>query len=430
MKNSITSLTPNALTALKTELEREYQDYVRRDLKLDMSRGKPAPKQLDLCNGMLSMDLKYRTENGTDARNYGVMDGLPECKAFFAELLDLDPKQIVIGGNSSLAMMYDQVSRLMLFGTGVEPAWKTCQDAGRKIKFLCPVPGYDRHFKICEAMNIEMIPVPLHEDGPDMELISGLVRADEMIKGIWCVPLYSNPQGVCYSDQVVGQLANLETAAKDFRIFWDNAYAIHPIYQAVPLASIFKAVNRSGGENRIYYFFSTSKISFPGAGVAMMASGAKSIAEIKKHMSAQTISYDKLNQLRHLQYFQSADGMKGHMRELADLLRPKFDMVLSKLQDQLGGTGLAKWSTPRGGYFISLDTYPGCAKEVVSLAGQAGVKLTEAGATYPYGLDENDSNIRIAPSYPELEELDTAMDLLCICVKLAGVDKLLRIQEG
>jgi aspartate/methionine/tyrosine aminotransferase len=412
---------------LKTEqriLKTQYQEFQAKKLSLDMSRGKPAVSQLDVSTPMLHLNFDYITEAGFDARNYGILDGVPECKTLFADLLGLEPSNIIIGGNSSLNLMYDAISRLFNFGTGGHAPWNTYASKGNKIKFLCPSPGYDRHFAICEAFGIEMITIPLLKDGPDMNMVKELVRSDQLIKGIWCVPLHSNPQGVCYSDEVVNELATLETAAEDFCIFWDNAYAIHHIYEEVKLADIFAAAKTQNKENRIYYFFSTSKITFPGAGIAMIASGKATIQEIKQHLAIQTIGSDKLNQLRHVQYFKTADRIKAHMKVLADILRPKFDIVRNTLQTELGGLGLASWSRPKGGYFISVDTLPGCAKKTVKLAMQAGVKLTKAGATYPYGNDQNDTNIRIAPSYPTTEELQQAMDLFCICVKLAGVNSL------
>ena len=290
------------------------------------------------------------------------------------------------------------------------------------MKFLCPVPGYDRHFQICEELGIQMIPVPLMEDGPDMEMVEAMVREDASIKGIWCVPLHSNPQGVCYSDRVVDRLASMETAAPDFRIFWDNAYGVHHIYQEVPLKNILDACEAGGHPNRAYYFFSTSKITFPGAGISLIASGPDNMKEFKGHMSSQTIGHDKLNQLRHVQYFKTPENIRAHMADLAEVLRPKFDMVLNRLEEELEGSGLAVWSRPKGGYFISLDTLAGCAKRTVQLAKEAGVTLTGAGATYPYKRDPQDRNIRIAPTYPTPEELKSAMDIFILCVKIAGIE--------
>ena len=327
-----------------------------------------------------------------------------------------------MGGNSSLSMMFDTLASLCLFGTGGGTPWHYYKFQGTPVKFLCPAPGYDRHFRICQELGIEMIPVPLTSEGPDMEMVASLAKKDPLIKGIWCVPLHSNPEGICYSDQVVEQLASMETAADDFRIFWDNAYGIHHIYEKVELMNILEACERHHHPDRAYYFFSTSKITFPGAGLALIASNSSNVAEIRQHMSAQIISYDKINQLRHVQYFQTPENILSHMDRLAQELKPKFDLVLSKLKSQLGGTGLATWSTPKGGYFISLYTPSGCAKRTVALAKEAGVTLTDAGATYPYGKDETDRNIRIAPSYPTLEELDAAMDIFILCIKIAALE--------
>lgn len=413
-----------AASALE-ELMTKYKEAAAENLKLNMARGKPAPEQLDLSNGLLGAMDDYHLEDGTDARNYGILDGIPECKRLFADLLGLNADQMIIGGNSSLNMMFDVMASLCLFGTGGEKPWHYHKFSGTPVKFLCPSPGYDRHFAVCEELGIEMIPVPLLNDGPDMDLVMKLVASDPLIKGIWCVPLYSNPQGVCYSDEVVDKLASMETAAKDFRIFWDNAYGVHHIYEKTGLKDILKACEEAGNPDRTYYFFSTSKITFPGAGIAVTASGNGNIKELKKHMAAQIISYDKINQLRHVKFFKTADAIHEHMDKLADKLRPKFDLVKEKLESQIGETGFAKWSNPKGGYFVSLDTLPGCAKRTVALAKEAGVILTGAGATYPYGDDENDSNIRIAPTYPTVDELAKAMDIFILCVKIAGTEKYL-----
>ena len=404
------------------ELKLQYEQAKTKKLNLNMSRGKPAPSQLDLSNGLLKTMDTYITADGTDARNYGIGDGIPECRKLFADLLGLQPQQIIMGGNSSLSMMFDTLASMCLFGTGGSTPWHYYRFQGTPVKFLCPAPGYDRHFRICQELGIGMIPVPLTSEGPDMEMVASLAKKDPLIKGIWCVPLHSNPEGICYSDQVVDQLASMETAADDFRIFWDNAYGIHHIYEKVELMNILEACERHHHPDRAYYFFSTSKITFPGAGLALIASNSSNVAEIKRHMSAQIISYDKINQLRHVQYFQTPENILSHMDRLAQELRPKFDLVLSKLDNQFGGTGLASWSTPKGGYFISLYTPPGCAKRTVALAKEAGVTLTDAGATYPYGKDEADRNIRIAPSYPTLEELDAAMDIFILCIKIAALE--------
>lgn len=419
--SEITSYSRDELITLKKELDAKYAEYKARNLALDMSRGKPAGSQLDVTNGILDALESYITEDGLDARNYGVLDGIPEAKRLFSELLNIPAEKIIIGGNSSLNLMYDTMVRLMLFGTQGHTPWSKLP----VVKFLCPSPGYDRHFAICEDLGIEMITIPMKEDGPDMELVEDLVAHDESIKGIWCVPLYSNPQGVCYSEEVVARLGAMKTAAPDFRIFWDNAYGVHHIYSEEKLADIFEVTEKAGNENRVYYFFSTSKITFPGAGVALMASSLSNVAEIKKHMGIQTIGHDKINQLRTVHYFKNADGVRLHMKKLAEELKPKFDIVLTTLEKELAGTGLASWTKPLGGYFVAVDTYEGCAKETVALAKEAGVIMTNAGATFPYKKDLHDRNIRIAPTYPTVEELQTAMELFCVCVKLAGVNKLL-----
>ncbi len=415
-----TTLSKEQLQACKAELEEEYAGYVKQNLKLDMSRGKPAGTQLDLTNGVLDALDNYKTADGTDARNYGLLDGIPEAKALFSGLLNIPKEKLIIGGNSSLNMMYDSVVRLYIFGTHGHTPWGKLP----KIKFLCPSPGYDRHFGICEDLGIEMITIPMLEDGPDMDMVEKLAAEDDLVKGIWCVPLYSNPQGICYSDKVVERLASMK-AAPDFRIFWDNAYGVHHIYSEEKVADIFEACEKAGNPDRPIYFFSTSKITFPGAGVALLASSVSNIAEIKKHMSIQTIGPDKLNQLRTIRYLKNAEGVREHMKKLAAELRPKFDIVLNTLQRELGGTGLATWTKPKGGYFIAIDTLDNCAKETVDLAKKAGVVLTGAGATFPYKRDPRDRNIRIAPTYPTVGELQKAIELFCVCVKLAGVNKLL-----
>ncbi len=414
------------LLALKEDLEKHYAEYQARNLKLDMSRGKPASTQLDLTNGILFTLSKYITEDGVDARNYGGLDGIPEAKKLFSGLLNIPMEKIIIGGNSSLNLMYDAMVRFMLFGTGGNTPW-TKQD---KVKFLCPSPGYDRHFGICEDLGIEMITIPMTKTGPDMDLVEKLVAEDASIKGIWCVPLYSNPQGICYSDETVDRLASMKTAAPDFRIMWDNAYGVHHIYKENKVKDIFAACENAGNPDRVFYFFSTSKITFPGAGVALVASSPNNIAEIKKHMGMQTIGHDKLNELRTVNYLKNPEGVREHMEKLAAELRPKFDIVLQTLDRELTGTGLAEWTIPDGGYFVAIDTIPGAAKATVELAKNAGVKLTNAGATFPYGKDPKDSNIRIAPTYPAYEDLKTAIELFCVCVKLAGVNKLLESVEG
>lgn len=408
-----------------SELYSQYEDVKGKGLKLNMARGKPAASQLDLSMDMLKLPADCTLLDGTDARNYGILDGISECRQLFGELLGLNPDQIIIGGNASLNTMFDTLASLFLFGTQGHKPWSQLTYEGHKPKFLCPVPGYDRHFTMCEELGVEMIPVPLLADGPDMETVARLAGADEDIKGIWCVPVHSNPQGVCYSDETVRALASMETAAGDFRIFWDNAYAVHHIYEEVSVLNIIEECEKAGHPDRPYYFFSTSKITFPGAGVSLISSSDANIKELKSHMKAQTIGHDKLNQLRHVQFFKTPENIRLHMKKLADQLRPKFDLVLDRLDEELKGSGLLEWHTPKGGYFISVDTLPGCAKRTVQLAKEAGVTLTGAGATWPYGKDPNDSNIRIAPSYPTIDELEKAIDIFILCVKIAGMEKLL-----
>ena len=415
MEKLINSLSQAELTVLKNELEAEYSEYASRNLALNMARGKPSGELLNH-----NMDVLETLENpfaadGTDARNYGILEGLPEMRKFFGEVLNLDPERIIVGGNSSLTLMYDSIARLFIFGTCGYPAWRTLP----KLKFLCPSPGYDRHFAITQEFGFEMIPVPMTENGPDMDVVENLVASDEAIKGIWCVPLYSNPQGVCYSDETVARLGKMKTAAPDFKIFWDNAYGVHHIYEEVKLADIFAACEAGGNPDRAYYFFSTSKITFPGAGVAMMAASHAECKEILKRMGS-----DKLNQLRTLRTLKDAPTLKKHMAELADILRPKFEIVLNTLDSELRQGGYASWIAPRGGYFVSLDTMDGCAKKTLELAKNAGVTMTGAGATFPYKNDPRDRNIRIAPTYPTNDELQIAMKCFCVCVKLAAVKKL------
>ena len=419
--NNVCAYSKADLLALKSKLEQEYAACQARNLKLDMSRGKPASTQLDLSNGILTSTLTtYTTEDKTDTRNYGILTGITEAKKLFSELLDIPTDKLIIGGNSSLNLMYDTMVRHMLFGTQGNTPWTKLD----KVRFLCPAPGYDRHFAICEELGIEMITVPMTSNGPDMDFVEQACAADDSIKGIWCVPLYSNPQGICYSDETVDRLAKMKAAA-DFRIFWDNAYGVHHIFAERKLKDIFKACEEAGNPNRPYYFFSTSKITFPGAGVALMASSLSNLEEVKKHMGIQTIGFDKINQLRTVNFLKDAENVRAHMRKQADELKPKFHVVLETLDRELSGTGLAEWEKPDGGYFVAVDTLDGCAKEVVRLAKEAGVTMTGAGATFPYKKDPRDRNIRIAPTYPTIDELKLAMELFCLCVKLAGVNKLL-----
>ena len=421
MNCDFSKLSQPELAAARRELEERYAEFQARNLKLNMARGKPGADQLDISDAILESANPKFAADGTDCRNYGGLEGLPEMRKFFGDVLGIDPENIIVGGNSSLNLMYDAMSRLMLFGTQGNAPW------GRlpKVKFLCPAPGYDRHFAVTQEFGIEMITIPMTADGPDMDIVEELVKSDPAVKGIWCVPLYSNPEGVVYSDETVTRLAAMECAAPDFRIFWDNAYGVHHLYEPVVLKDIFKACDEAGHSDRVLYFFSTSKITYPGAGVSMVASSAANCAEILKHMTIQTIGHDKLNQLRTLQLLKDAEGLKKQMEKQASLLRPKFELVLETLEKELAGTGLAQWKKPRGGYFVALDTLDGCAKATVQLAKEAGVTMTGAGATFPYKNDSRDRNIRIAPTYPPLDELAVAMELFCICVKLAAVRKLM-----
>ena len=416
LKKNINCYSQAELLALREQLETEYAEIAAKKLSLNMARGKPAGSLLDNNVGVLDKLDAYIAQDGTDGRNYGILEGLPEMRAFFGEVLNLDPERIIVGGNSSLNLMYDAISRWFVFGMGGFPAWRTLKE----VKFLCPSPGYDRHFAITQEFGIQMITVPMTANGPDMDMVEELVANDPAIKGIWCVPLYSNPQGICYSDETVARLGKMKCAAPDFRIFWDNAYGVHHLYGETKLADIFAACEAGGNPDRAYYFFSTSKITFPGAGVAMMAASLSERKEILKRMGIQTIGSDKLNQLRTLKFLKDAPTLKAHMAKLADILRPKFDIVLNTLEKELGDYGFATWNAPKGGYFVSLDTMPNCAKATLLLAKEAGVAMTGAGATFPYGKDPADSNIRIAPTFPTNEDLQLAMNLFCVCVKLAA----------
>lgn len=418
MKKLYTDMTSAELQAEKAELEKRYNDFKAKGLKLDMSRGKPGSDQLNLSNGL--NDVTDYTENGTDLRNYGMLDGTPACKKLFADLMQVKPENVIVGPNASLTLMFDYISQCYTHGAGDTPWCKL-----DSVKFLCPVPGYDRHFTILEHFGIEMINIDMKADGPDMDAIEQAVK-DPSVKGMFCVPKYSNPQGITYSDEVVRRIAALKPAAKDFRIIWDNAYMVHDFVEdGDKLLNIFDVLPEYGNEDMVIEVCSTSKITFPGAGVSALAASDNNIKAIKKRLNAQTISYDKMNQHRHVEFFKNVDGILAHMKKHAAILKPKFDMVIKHLNDELAGLGIASWTEPKGGYFISLDVMDGCAKRVGELCKEAGVVLTTIGATYPYGKDPNNRNIRIAPSYPPIEELDIAAELMCICVRLASVEKLL-----
>ena len=420
-------LSVEELTVLKKELEQRFDEIKAKNLKLDMSRGKPSKAQLDLSMGMmdvLSSEADLMCEEGVDCRNYGVLDGIREAKQLLSDMSEVPKENIVIFGNSSLNVMYDTIARSMTHGVMGSTPWCKLD----KVKFLCPVPGYDRHFAITEHFGIEMINVPMTLEGPDMDMVEELVSTDESIKGIWCVPKYSNPQGITYSDKTVQRFARLKPAAKDFRIYWDNAYCIHHLYEEKQdwLPEILMECKKEGNPDLVYKFCSTSKISFPGSGVAAIAASTANLEAIRKQMGIQTIGHDKLNQLRHARFYKNIHGMVEHMKKHADILRPKFEAVLNVLEKELGGLEIGSWIEPRGGYFISFDSMEGCAKAIVAKAKEAGVVMTGAGATFPYGKDPKDSNIRIAPSFPTPEELAVAADIFVLSVKLVSVEKILK----
>ena len=420
-------LSKEELLTLQEQLNKEYEEAMAKGLKLDMSRGKPAASQLDMemdFMNVLNADSILKTEAGVDCRNYGVMDGIPEARKLIGDVLGVPADNVIVFGNASLNIMYDTVARSEIFGVMGETPWCKLD----KVKFLCPVPGYDRHFAITEQFGIEMINVPMSEDGPDMDMVEELVNTDPAVKGIWCVPKYSNPQGYTYSDETVKRFAALKPAAKDFRIYWDNAYAIHDLYEEKrdTLLDIISECEKAGNPDMVYEFCSTSKVTFPGSGIAALAASKANLDFIKKFMTIQTIGYDKVNQLRHVRYFKDAEGMKAHMMKHAAIMRPKFEAVFHVLESELNGLGIGSWTEPKGGYFISFDALEGCAKKIVEKCKEAGVVLTGAGATYPYKKDPKDSNIRLAPSFPTPEELAMATDLFVLCVKIVSVEKLLK----
>lgn len=423
---SYQEMSKEELLQEKASLEAAYKNYAKSGLKLDMSRGKPSAEQLDLSMGMmdvLNSNTDLSCEDGTDCRNYGVLDGIQEAKVLLGDMIECHPDNIIIYGNSSLNIMYDCIARSMTHGVMGNTPWCKLD----KVKFLCPVPGYDRHFAITEYFGIEMINVPMLPTGPDMDMIEELVSKDEAIKGIWCVPKYSNPQGITYSDETVRRFARLKPAAKDFRIYWDNAYGVHHLYDLDQdsLIEILAECKRAGNPDMVYKFCSTSKISFPGSGVAAIATSANNLEDIKKQMRVATIGHDKVNQLRHVRFFKDIHGIEEHMKKHAAILRPKFEMIINTFEEELSGREVGSWIAPKGGYFISFEAMEGCAKEIVAKAKKAGVTMTPAGAPYPYGKDPKDSTIRIAPSYPTTEDLKMATDIFVTCVKLVSIEKIL-----
>ena len=421
-----TDMDHNELLSLKASLEEKFKTEQAKGLSLNMARGKPGISQLAISMPMLDVvnqNSDMNTLLGNDTRNYGDWDGIGECRQLMADMMEVKKANVIVCGNSSLNIMYDTVMRSMAMGVNGSTPWCKLD----KVKFLCPVPGYDRHFKITELFGIEMIPVPLGEDGPDMDMVEQYVNNDDAVKGIWCVPKYSNPTGITYSDEVVRRFANLKPKAEDFRIFWDNAYCIHYIYEETKdkILNILEECEKAGNPNMVYVFASTSKVSFPGSGVSAIATSLENMEYIKKFMTTQIIGHDKINQLRHVRFFKNIDGLNAHMKKHADLIRPKFEAVLDILDSELSGLGIGSWTKPRGGYFISFNSMPGCAKAIVAKCKELGLVLTGAGATYPYRKDPDDSNIRIAPTFPTPEEMSEAAKMFVICVKLASVGKLL-----
>lgn len=419
-------MTKAELLALRTELMSAYEEKKGLGLNLSMARGKPSKEQLELSMPMLDVlnnNTNFVGEDKLDVRNYGVLPGIKEARRFFADILDVKPENVVLYGSASLTLMYDTISRAYVKGILGSTPWSKLD----KVKFLCPVPGYDRHFTVCEFFGIEMINVPMNEDGPDMDMVEKLVSEDPAIKGIWCVPKYSNPDGYVYSDEVVKRFASLKPAAEDFRIYWDNAYIIHHLYPDEPaqILNIIEECEKAGNPDMVYEFCSTSKVTFPGAGISAMASSEKNINSTISMMNAQIISHDKMNQLRHVLFFPTMKDLEEHMAKHAEIMRPKFETVVEMLENELGGLGIAEWTNPKGGYFIGFNSMEGCAKKIVSMCADAGVIMTDAGATYPYGKDPKDRNIRIAPSFPTIDELIEACKIFIICVKIASIDKIL-----
>ncbi len=423
MKKDSTSIDTQALASRRQALQARFDEAKARGLALDMTRGKPCAEQLDLSNGLLdTVTSTDHSDSDGDTRNYGGIDGMPAAKALFADYMGVTPGEIIIGGNSSLNMMHDLLRDAWVQGfADSEDPWSRLPE----VKFLCPSPGYDRHFTICEYFGIEMVAVPMNADGPDMDEVERLAGSDPAFRGMWVVPRYSNPTGVTCSDEVVQRLARMKTAARDFRILWDDAYAVHDLGDEPDrLLNLLDECKRAGNGNRVVMFGSTSKISFAGAGVAMLAASEPNIEEIRKRIGTQSIGPDKINQLRHVRFFGDMDGIRAHMKKQAAIIRPKFDIVLDTLERELGGSGVAEWSRPNGGYFVSVDTLDGCARRTVALAAEAGVKLTPAGASFPYGRDPRDRNIRLAPTFPKSADVQAAMDIFCLAVLLASIEKL------
>ena len=421
---NLSQMNKEQLISFKNETEALYNDFKAQGLCLNMSRGNPCKEQLDLSVDMLKVfdDGQFTSENGTDVRNYGVLDGIPEAKALFSNMIGVNEDEIIIFGNSSLNAMFWSIQCAFNKGVLGGKPWSQLD----KVKFLCPVPGYDRHFKVTEFFGVEMINIPMTATGPDMDMIEKLVAEDDSIKGIWCVPQYSNPDGICYSDETVKRFAALKPAAKDFRIFWDNAYCIHHLTDSPRLIlNILDEAKKAGNENIVYIFGSTSKVTFPGAGVAVMGGSKENIDELKKFLGISIIGYDKMNQYRHVKFFGTFKNMCDHMKKHMAIIAPKFEIVCSALEKEIAPLGIGSWTEPKGGYFISFNALPGCAKRIVKLCAEAGVTLTGAGATFPYGVDPEDKNIRLAPTFPPVEDLKKAVELFTICVKLASAEKLL-----
>lgn len=418
----LTEMSRQQLGEFYSSVQEEYSAIKAQNLSLNMARGKPSRAQLDLSNELLNMHIDDTVDEGVEARNYGELMGLPACRRLFADLLGVRYEQLFMGGNSSLTLMYDTISKAYTHGLlHSDKPWSQLD----KVKFLCPVPGYDRHFTISETFGMEMIPIPILDDGPDMDMVEELIK-DESVKGMWCVPKYANPSGIVYSDAVIGRIASMKPAAKDFILMWDNAYCVHEFSgEYMPFIDILSACEKAGNPDMPFEFASTSKVTFPGSGVACFACSEANMDYMKKLIGAQSISYDKLNQLRHVCFFKDAQGVIAHMRRHAEILKPKFDLVESVLESEIKPLGIASWSNPKGGYFVNLFVMNGCAHRVHQLCKEAGVVMTGAGATYPYKKDPNDSNLRIAPSFPPLDELEKAMRVLCVCIKLAAAEKLI-----